>query len=55
MNIAPQWDGEDAVFDIKTAEDAKQFPNLKKVTITSNRFSKLSKQFEKFGIKAEQL
>jgi len=55
MNIAPQWDGEDGVFDIKTAEDAKQFPNLKKVTITSDRFSKLSKQFEKFGIKAEQL
>ncbi|MDF2889290.1 MAG: hypothetical protein K0R23_3675 [Lacrimispora sp.] len=55
MNIAPQWDGEDLAFDIKSAEDAKQFPNLKKVTITSNHFQKLLKQFEKFGIKAEQL
>lgn len=55
MNIAPQWDGEDSAFDIKSAQDAQQFPNLKKVTLASDNFSKLSKQFEKLGIKAEQL
>lgn len=55
MNIAPQWDGEDLAFDIKSAQDAEQFLNLKKITLTSDKFTKLSKQFDKLGIKAEQL
>lgn len=55
MNIAPQWDGEDSAFDIKSAQDAQQLPNLKKVTITSDNFNKLSKQFKVLGIEAELL
>lgn len=33
MNIAPQWDGEDDVFNIQSFEDIKHFPNLKKMTL----------------------
>lgn len=33
MNIAPQWDGEDDVFNIRSFEDLKHFPNLKKMTL----------------------
>ena len=33
MNTAPQWDGEDDVFNIRSFEDLKHFPNLKKMTL----------------------
>lgn len=33
MNIAPQWDGEDNIFNIQSYEDLKHFPNLKKMTL----------------------
>lgn len=33
MNITPQWDGEDDVFNIQSFEDIKHFPNLKKMTL----------------------
>ena len=38
INIIPQWDGEDNVFDIKsvTPEEIKQFPNLKSVAVFAN-------------------
>lgn len=33
MNVTPQWDGEDDVFNIQSFEDIKHFPNLKKMTL----------------------
>mgnify|MGYP003617710349 CR=1 FL=1 len=33
MNVAPQWEGEDDMFNIKSYEDLKHFPNLKKMTL----------------------
>ena len=33
MNVAPQWDGEDDIFNIQSYEDISHFPNLKKMTL----------------------
>lgn len=57
VNIFPMWDGEDELFDLMTVTEAelKQFPNLKKATIMSEKFDEVSKVFEKCGIEVEHL
>lgn len=50
LNLICFWDGEDNVFDIKSAKDADQFPNLKKVTLFGNFSKKLVEDFRKKGI-----
>ena len=56
-NIFPMWDGEDELFDLDavTEVELKQFPNLKKATIMSEKFEEVSKTFVKLGIEVEQL
>lgn len=55
--IFPFWDGDDDTFDIKSAEDAVHFPNLKKITIFPNETmdETVLNQYIKKGIKAEFL
>lgn len=56
-SIIPDWDGEDEVFDLNelTISELKQFPNLKKATIMSSNFEKVSKVFEEANIEVELL
>ncbi|GAA4276346.1 DUF6892 domain-containing protein [Aquimarina mytili] len=48
------WDGEDAAFDITSAKDAKQFPNLKRVTLF-DASPELEDEFKNLGIEVEYL
>lgn len=56
-NIFPMWDGEDELFDLSAVTEAelKQFTNLKKATIMSEKFDDVSKIFKKLGIEVECL
>lgn len=49
------WHGEDDAFDIKTAEDAKYFSNLKKVTLFYEQSPTVKPALEKMGIEVEYL
>lgn len=57
MNISPQWDGEDGIFDVNsiTENEIAQFPNLKKITLMSSNFDEVAKAFEQAGVTVEQL
>lgn len=56
MEIAPFWDGEDDVFNIKSADDAASFPNLKEVTLFYDEAGDaLLEEFRAKGIKADWL
>lgn len=57
MNIAPQWDGEDAFFDLTdiTEKELRQFPNLKSAIIMTEQFDEVSKVFTDLGIKVKLL
>ncbi len=57
MNIVPQWDGEDGLFDVDdvTERDIAQFPNLKKVTLMSSDYDKVSMAFKRFGVEVSEL
>lgn len=57
MNIIPQWDGEDGVFDINeiTLLELKQFSNLKKATIMSSNFDKVGEIFKLAGVDVKLL
>ncbi|MDC1162083.1 hypothetical protein OAT18_01440 [Tenacibaculum sp.] len=50
--IIPIWNGENNVFNIKSACDTSLLPQLKKITLFYDRKS-LLKEFEEKGIKAE--
>ena len=54
MNLSPFSGGAVDYWDIKTAIDAKQFPNLKKVTLCYAT-DEAYKEFEQMGIEAEWL
>ena len=32
MQISPQWDGEDEVYNVQSFEDVENFPRLKRIT-----------------------
>ena len=53
MNISPDWDGEDRMYDIKSARDSKLLPNLKKVFLYNSDNPNILEDFEKLGVKAE--
>lgn len=50
LNVICFWDGEDDGFAVKSAEDAHQFPNLKKVTVFGNPSESSIAEFESKGI-----
>lgn len=53
-DIIPFWDGEDDVFDVKSAVDAKMLPNLKKVTLLFHwPADVIIEEFKQLGIEAE--
>lgn len=56
-SIAPQWDGEDGIFDLDNVlpEDLAQFPNLRKATIMSGDYESVAPVFEAAGIEVEPL
>ena len=55
MNLIPQWDGEDSIFDLNEVSlaELKQFPNLKQATIMSSNFEQVKEIFAEAGIDAE--
>ena len=53
LTLCPFWSGEDEIFDILSAEDAKHLPNLKKVTLFYQDDEEILKEFEKQNIDAE--
>jgi hypothetical protein len=54
MNILPFWDGEDDTFDIKSYEDIKHFPNLKKAALLCGD-TKILEELKSKGIDAQTL
>lgn len=54
MNLIPFGSGEEDYWDIHTVEDAKHFPNLKKVTLCYAK-DHIVDDFEKLGVEAEWL
>ncbi len=54
MNISPLWDGEDNGFNIRTYEDIRYFPNLKKMTLFCND-PKVFEELTSKGIDAQTL
>ncbi|MEG0276554.1 MAG: hypothetical protein RR630_05955 [Coprobacillus sp.] len=57
MNIAPQWSGADEIFDLSDISEKEllQFPQLKKVTLMSNQYDKLSSFLKSKGIEVNSL
>ncbi|MCB1159764.1 MAG: hypothetical protein H7A25_12665 [Leptospiraceae bacterium] len=55
MNIIPYWDGEDDVFNIKSVEDCKLVPNLKRVTVFYDEDESILEKFREKNIEAEFL
>lgn len=50
-HVFPFWSGEDGVFDVKSAEDIKFFPNLKKARLLFKYpGEELKKEFGNFGV-----
>jgi len=51
LQIIPFWDGEDEVYDVRSSEDVKLLPNLKKATLLFKwPGEKLIKEFEELGV-----
>ncbi len=57
MNITPLWDGEDGYFNINELSDLElsQFPNLKKVSVMSDKFDDMKKIFNSKNIDVKSL
>lgn len=55
MNLIPQWDGEDSIFDLNEVSlaELKQFPNLKQATIMSSNFEQVKETFDAAGVDVE--
>ena len=55
MNLIPQWDGEDSIFDLNEVSlaELKQFPNLKQATIMSSNFEQVKETFVAAGVDVE--
>ncbi|MFC4211847.1 DUF6892 domain-containing protein [Pedobacter lithocola] len=54
MNVTPQWDEEDDIFNIQSFEDIKHFPNLKKMTLFETN-SEIFEELKSKGIDANPL
>jgi len=55
LQVCPFWDGEDDVFNIKLADDAENFPNLKNVILFYDEDNSILDKFKSRGIEAEWL
>ncbi len=55
MNMIPFWDGENSIFNIVTATDAKKFPNLKKISLFFEEGKDIIGDFKELGIEADYL
>ncbi len=56
LQIIPFWDGEDDVYDVKSAEDVKLLPNLKKATLLFEYPGKqLIQDFKALGVQLESI
>lgn len=55
MQLCPFWDGEDDLFNIRTAADADQFPNLKTVVLFYDEDDAILQAFEEQGVDASWL
>ena len=57
MNLIPQWDGEDDIFDLNevSLKELQQFPNLKQATIISSNFEHVKETFDKQGVQVKVL
>ena len=55
MQLCPFWDGEDDLFNIQSAADAAQFPQLSKVVLLYSKDDTILQAFEQQGIAAEWL
>ncbi|MDE1207425.1 DUF6892 domain-containing protein [Tenacibaculum larymnensis] len=53
--IIPFWDGEDDVFSVNSAVDAKLLPNLKSVSLLYSENESLLEDFQEKGIEADWL
>lgn len=51
LEIIPFWDGEDDVYDVKSADDVQLLPNLKKAKLlVDSSDEQLKKEFEALGV-----
>lgn len=55
LQIIPFWDGEDDIFNIKSADDVSLLPNLKKITLFYDEDESILEKFEEKGVEAEWL
>ncbi len=55
LQICPQWSGEDDIFNIRSAADARWLPNLNRVTIFYDDDPTILADFEARGISASWL
>ncbi len=57
MNIAPFWGGDEEYFDLNdiSVKELSQFKNLKKATLMTSEFEKVSATFNELGIETEML
>lgn len=56
LQIIPFWSGEDNIFDVKSAEDVKLLPNLKKATLLFDYSGEqLIKEFKELGVELESI
>ena len=57
LNLIPQWDGEDDIFDLNevSLKELQQFPNLKQATIISSNFEHVKETFDKQGVQVKVL
>jgi hypothetical protein len=55
LEIAPNWDGEDALFDVDEFADLRHFPNLKSMTLFYTGNEKALETLRAHGIEADWL
>ena len=53
LMLCPQWDGEDNLFNVKSAEDAPKLQNLKNVSIFYDEDESILEKFVEKGVEAE--
>lgn len=53
FQLCPHWDGEDDLFNVKSADDCSGLKKLKKVTIFYDDDVSILEKFAQFGVKAE--
>lgn len=52
LQLCPHWDGEDDLFNVKSAADCASLKNLKKVTLFYDKDDSILEQFRRKGVEA---